>query len=51
MDQPTSSQATGLLKRAEGVVTMILLTLKSEESIRSEREAEEKKKEGKSRLV
>ncbi|EDW09516.1 inactivation-no-after-potential D protein [Drosophila mojavensis] len=38
-------EATGLLKRAEGVVTLILLTLKSEESIRSEREAEEKKKE------
>ncbi|EDW62076.2 inactivation-no-after-potential D protein [Drosophila virilis] len=38
-------EATGLLKRAEGVVTMILLTLKSEEAIRSEREAEEKKKE------
>ncbi|EDV37624.1 uncharacterized protein Dana_GF11324 [Drosophila ananassae] len=37
--------ATGLLKRAEGVVTMILLTLKSEESIRADKEAEEKKKE------
>ncbi|XP_016930434.3 inactivation-no-after-potential D protein [Drosophila suzukii] len=37
--------ATGLLKRAEGVVTMILLTLKSEEAIRADKEAEEKKKE------
>ncbi|KAH8413633.1 hypothetical protein KR222_002386 [Zaprionus bogoriensis] len=40
-----NQDATGLLKRAEGVVTMILLTLKSEESIRAEREVEEKKKE------
>ncbi|KAH8402409.1 hypothetical protein KR009_011845, partial [Drosophila setifemur] len=39
------SQATGLLKRAEGIVTMILLTLKSEESIKADKEAEEKKKE------
>ncbi|SPP74648.1 inactivation-no-after-potential D protein isoform X1 [Drosophila guanche] len=38
-------EATGLIKRAEGVVTMILLTLKSEESIRAEKEAEDKKKE------
>ncbi|XP_034476263.1 inactivation-no-after-potential D protein isoform X2 [Drosophila innubila] len=38
-------EATGLLKRAEGVVTMILLTLKSEESIKAEKDAEEKKKE------
>ncbi|XP_017054316.1 inactivation-no-after-potential D protein [Drosophila ficusphila] len=37
--------ATGLLKRAEGVVTLILLTLKSEEAIKADREAEEKKKE------
>ncbi|XP_030368848.1 inactivation-no-after-potential D protein [Scaptodrosophila lebanonensis] len=38
-------EAVALIKRAEGIVTMILLTLKSEESIRAEREAEEKKKE------
>ncbi|KAH8399302.1 hypothetical protein KR215_007405 [Drosophila sulfurigaster] len=38
-------EATGLLKRAEGNVTMILLTLKSEESIKAEKEVEEKKKE------
>ncbi|KAM8712474.1 hypothetical protein ACLKA7_012913 [Drosophila subpalustris] len=38
-------EAAGLLKRAEGVVTMVLLTLKSEESIRADKEAEEKKKE------
>ncbi|KAH8305913.1 hypothetical protein KR018_003650, partial [Drosophila ironensis] len=37
--------ATGLLKRAEGIVTMILLTLKSEDAIRADKEAEEKKKE------
>ncbi|XP_020799562.1 inactivation-no-after-potential D protein [Drosophila serrata] len=37
--------ATGLLKRAEGNVTMILLTLKSEEAIKADKEAEEKKKE------
>ncbi|XP_068146218.1 inactivation-no-after-potential D protein [Drosophila tropicalis] len=37
--------ASGLLKRAEGVVTMILLTLKDEEVIKKEKEAEEKKKE------
>ncbi|EDW02081.1 GH20094 [Drosophila grimshawi] len=38
-------EATGLIKRAEGVVTMILLTLKSEESLKAEKEVEEKKKE------
>ncbi|ALC41650.1 inaD [Drosophila busckii] len=37
-------EATGLLKRAEGVVTMIVLTLKSEDAIRAEQAKKEEEK-------
>ena len=39
-------QAVALLKRAEGMVTLVLLTLKSEDSLRAEKEAEEKRQAG-----
>ncbi|XP_011192992.1 inactivation-no-after-potential D protein [Zeugodacus cucurbitae] len=38
-------EAVALIRRAEGIVTLVLLTLKSEESLKAEKEAAEKKKE------
>ncbi|XP_067629743.1 inactivation-no-after-potential D protein isoform X2 [Eurosta solidaginis] len=38
-------EAVALIRRAEGIVTLVLLTLKSEEALKAEREAAEKKKE------
>ncbi|XP_004526408.1 inactivation-no-after-potential D protein [Ceratitis capitata] len=38
-------EAVALIRRAEGIVTLVLLTLKSEESLKAEAEAAEKKKE------
>ncbi|TMW54673.1 hypothetical protein DOY81_000204 [Sarcophaga bullata] len=38
-------EAVALLKRAEGIVNLVVLTLKSEEQIKKEKEEEEKKKE------
>nr|CAA93758.1 inaD [Calliphora vicina] len=38
-------EAVALLKRAEGIVNLVVLTLKTEEQIKKEKEEEEKKKE------
>lgn len=38
-------EAVALIRRAEGIVTLVLLTLKSEEALKAEKEAAEKKKE------
>lgn len=38
-------KAVALLKRAEGIVNLVVMTLKSEEQIKKEKEEEEKKKE------
>ncbi|XP_014090769.1 inactivation-no-after-potential D protein [Bactrocera oleae] len=38
-------EAVALIRRAEGIVTLVLLTLKSEEALKAEKDAAEKKKE------